>query len=83
MDKLPTVDEKAVKGDALSHQATYITRKYTLAASTLTHSRLSFGEPTEEVEYYDADYANNGQPFATFHFYYRSLCKSQSPLPDA
>jgi len=25
------------------------------------------------VEYYDANYADGGEPFATFHFYYRSL----------
>jgi hypothetical protein len=29
--------------------------------------------PAEEVEYFDADYADGGEPFATFHFYYRSL----------
>lgn len=27
----------------------------------------------EAIEYYDADYADDGKPFATFHFYYRSL----------
>jgi hypothetical protein len=32
-------------------------------------------EPAEEIEYYDAEYADGGEPFATFHFYYRSLGK--------
>lgn len=26
-----------------------------------------------EIEYFDANYADGGEPFATFHFYYRSL----------
>jgi hypothetical protein len=34
-------------------------------------------EPTEEIEHFDADYADDGKPFATFHFYYRSLGKHE------
>ncbi|KAF2833541.1 hypothetical protein CC86DRAFT_415385 [Ophiobolus disseminans] len=56
IEELHSVSEKAIKGDALSHQTV-----------------LSDIKPTEEVEYYDADYADGGEPFATFHFYYRSL----------
>jgi hypothetical protein len=37
-------------------------------------------EPTEEIQYFDADYAGDGQPFATFHFYYRSLGKAHIVL---
>ena len=36
---------------------------------------LDEAEPNEEVEYFDAEYANNGEAFAVFHFYYRSLSK--------
>ncbi|KAI4685193.1 hypothetical protein J4E81_009006 [Alternaria sp. BMP 2799] len=56
LEKLDTVNEKAIKGESLSHQAV-----------------LGETEPTEEIQYYDADYADGGEPFATFHFYYRSL----------
>ncbi|KAL1797329.1 hypothetical protein ACET3X_003935 [Alternaria dauci] len=56
LEKLHTVNEKAIKGESLSHQAI-----------------LGDTEPTEEIEYYDAEYADGGEPFATFHFYYRSL----------
>ncbi|CAG5182045.1 uncharacterized protein ALTATR162_LOCUS9964 [Alternaria atra] len=56
LEKLDTVNEKAIKGDSLSHQVI-----------------LGESEPAQEVEYYDADYADGGEPFATFHFYYRSL----------
>ncbi|OAK95675.1 hypothetical protein IQ06DRAFT_329081 [Phaeosphaeriaceae sp. SRC1lsM3a] len=56
IEELPSIDEKALKGDALSHQAT-----------------LGATETVEEIEFYDAEYANDGQPFATFHFYYRSM----------
>ncbi|KAH7084824.1 hypothetical protein BKA63DRAFT_573833 [Paraphoma chrysanthemicola] len=37
------------------------------------HAILGNMKPTEEIEYFDADYADGGEPFATFHFYYRSL----------
>ncbi|KAI5379955.1 hypothetical protein J4E82_001502 [Alternaria postmessia] len=56
LEKLDTVNEKAIKGESLSHQAI-----------------LGETEPAEEIEYYDAEYADGGEPFATFHFYYRSL----------
>ncbi|KAF1937305.1 hypothetical protein EJ02DRAFT_458833, partial [Clathrospora elynae] len=56
LEKLETVNEKAIKGESLSHQAI-----------------LGDTEPTEEIEYFNADYADGGEPFATFHFYYRSL----------
>jgi hypothetical protein len=36
MDELPTVDEKAVKGDALSHQATYGPTKISVVSTKLT-----------------------------------------------
>ncbi|KAF1921827.1 hypothetical protein BDU57DRAFT_563962 [Ampelomyces quisqualis] len=40
----------------------------------LSHqTTLGATEPTDKLEYYDADYADGGEPFATFHFYYRSL----------
>ncbi|KAH7389621.1 hypothetical protein DE146DRAFT_738910 [Phaeosphaeria sp. MPI-PUGE-AT-0046c] len=52
----PPIDEKALKGDALSHQAI-----------------LGATETTEMIDYYDAGYADDGYPFATFHFYYRSM----------
>ncbi|RAR02987.1 hypothetical protein DDE83_008388 [Stemphylium lycopersici] len=56
LEVLDGVDEKAVKGEALSHQAT-----------------LGVSEPTPGIEYFDAEYADGGEPFATFHFYYRSM----------
>ncbi|CAN9270990.1 unnamed protein product [Alternaria alternata] len=56
LEKLDTVNEKAIKGESLSHQAI-----------------LGETKPAEEIEYYDAEYADGGEPFATFHFYYRSL----------
>lgn len=39
----------------------------------LTSNSLEATETVEEIEFYDAEYANDGQPFATFHFYYRSM----------
>ncbi|KAF1830661.1 hypothetical protein BDW02DRAFT_601471 [Decorospora gaudefroyi] len=56
LERLETVNEKAIKGESLSHQAI-----------------LGDNEPSEEIEYFDAEYADGGEPFATFHFYYRSL----------
>lgn len=38
---------------------------------------LDEAEPSEKVEYLDAEYADNGEAFAVFHFYYRSLRKSR------
>ncbi|KAF2025119.1 hypothetical protein EK21DRAFT_93521 [Setomelanomma holmii] len=46
----------------------------TIKANALSHQAiLGDVEPTEEVEYYDADYADGGKAFATIHFCYRSL----------
>ncbi|KAG9190577.1 hypothetical protein G6011_08665 [Alternaria panax] len=56
LEKLDAINEKAIKGESLSHQAV-----------------LGEMEPTDRIEYYDADYADGGRSFATFHFYYRSL----------
>ncbi|KAH3970147.1 hypothetical protein HBI25_050640 [Parastagonospora nodorum] len=45
-----------------------------IKGEALSHQAiLGKTECTEEVEYFNADYADNGEPFATFHFYYRSL----------
>jgi hypothetical protein len=48
----------------------------------LIQPSLGDAESTEEVEYYDADYADDGEPFATFHFYYRSMGKRQHVNTD-
>ncbi|KAF2635880.1 hypothetical protein P280DRAFT_534484 [Massarina eburnea CBS 473.64] len=53
---LGQVNEKAIKGDALSHAVSF-----------------AEAEPTDALEFFDADYADNGHPFAIFIFYYRSL----------
>jgi hypothetical protein len=42
MEELPTVDEKAVKGDALSHQATYVAGKISTASTTLTQFQFQY-----------------------------------------
>ncbi|KAF2441887.1 hypothetical protein P171DRAFT_488320 [Karstenula rhodostoma CBS 690.94] len=50
--------------------------KKALRGCALSHTlRLDEAGPNEEIDYYDAEYANNGEPFAVFHFYYRSLSK--------
>ncbi|KAF1970560.1 hypothetical protein BU23DRAFT_473860 [Bimuria novae-zelandiae CBS 107.79] len=45
-----------------------------LKGRALSHAvSLKEAVPTDEIEYFDAEYANNDEPFAVFHFYYRSL----------
>jgi hypothetical protein len=76
-----TVHEKALKGGALSHALRYVHHRVESQYSQVWRSWLNYhysldkAEPSDEVEYLDAKYANNGEPFAVFHFYYRSLSK--------
>ncbi|KAJ4294599.1 hypothetical protein N0V90_008290 [Kalmusia sp. IMI 367209] len=45
-----------------------------LKGNALSHTlSLAEPEPTEELDFFDAEYADNGEPFAAFHFHYRSL----------
>ncbi|KAJ4357900.1 uncharacterized protein N0V89_002477 [Didymosphaeria variabile] len=45
-----------------------------LKGGALSHTMsLENAEATDEIEYFDAEYAKNGEAFAVFHFYYRSL----------
>ncbi|KAL5403580.1 hypothetical protein PMIN06_009681 [Paraphaeosphaeria minitans] len=51
-----------------------------LKGGALSHTlSLDEAEPSEEIEYLDAEYVDNGEAFAVFHFYYRSLSKSPCP----
>ncbi|KAL1612474.1 hypothetical protein SLS60_000701 [Paraconiothyrium brasiliense] len=52
-----------------------------LKGGALSHATsLGNAERTEEIDLFDAEYANNGESIAVFHFHYRSLSNSSSLL---
>jgi hypothetical protein len=73
---MDTVPDKAVKGEALSHQVRYEDpppqQSSTLFYLRSHHDSLRPARNTLRCDIVDADYADY-EPFATMHFHYRSI----------